>query len=78
MINSLDTLRTWDINKPEKIQEALQNLKDNANKYLEAKHKQNRTNPSALRNTRLQFAESLVIFADTSVTSAVKSSGPFP
>ena len=49
---------------PKRIEDALEVLKKEANNYLEAKYKQKRPNPSALRQTRLAMAESILKFAE--------------
>lgn len=65
MIKALKAVRDW---TPEKgsIKGTLLNLKENTAAYLDAKNKQNRNrkNPSALRNTRLEFAGTLLFFSD--------------
>lgn len=47
--------------------EAMRNLRIEAQKYLDAKHKQTRLVDSTMRKTRLRFAENLVKYGDASL-----------
>ena len=49
------------------MQEALEALKQASESYLDAKKEQRRPFPSALRQTRLALAESIIDFAERSV-----------
>lgn len=63
MISALDKIRgtNGDLNK---MKETLENLKQDASKYLEEKNKQTRLFPSAMRKQRMEYANDLISFAD--------------
>ena len=62
MINSLNKIANWN-QKSGSLEDVLNDLEKDSNKYLDAKLAQNRKNPSALRNTRLEYGSFLKDFA---------------
>ena len=66
MISALEKLANWDENAGP-LKDTLEELKNSASDYLIAKGRQDRKNPTALRNTRLEYGQLLIDFASEGV-----------
>ena len=53
----------------DKVRDILKEIQDNAKGYLRAKMQQNRKNPSALRRTRLGYAQNLLDSIEMKLTN---------